>query len=328
MELGGLHHVSAITGNASGNVEFYTQVLGLRLVKKTVNQDDTSMYHLFYGDEVGRAGTEMTFFDWPMASPHLAGSGMISATAFRVAGRDSLGWWARRFDEYSVPYQETVERDGRAVLRFTDPEGQHLELVDDTQPEGARGVPPGNPWERSPVPVGPAIRGLDGVTLTVKRLEPSARFLEDVLGFRKVGERTELGNRAATFAVGSGGPGTEVRLVERTDLPFRRLIGAGGVHHVAFRTPNDEEHAAWQELLARRGVGVTPVIDRFYFRSIYFREPGGILFEIATDGPGFTTDEDVERLGERLSLPPFLESRRTEIEAQLRPITPASPSLR
>lgn len=328
MELGGLHHVSAITGNVSGNVEFYTQVLGLRLVKKTVNQDDTSMYHLFYGDEVGRAGTEMTFFDWPMASPHLAGSGMISATAFRVAGRNALGWWAERFDELGVPYEEAVERDGRAVLRFTDPEGQHLELVDDSPSEGARGVSPGIPWERSPVPTGPAIRGLDGVTLTVKRLEPSAVFLEDVLRFRKVGERTEDGHQALTFAVGPGGPGAEVRLVERPDLPFRRLIGAGGVHHVAFRTPDDDGHAAWQECLARTGVGVTPVIDRFYFRSIYFREPGGILFEIATDGPGFTTDEDQERLGERLSLPPFLESRRAEIERRLRPITAANPSAR
>ncbi|CCF83669.1 ring-cleaving dioxygenase [Nitrolancea hollandica] len=323
MELGGLHHVSAITGNTPGNVEFYTQVLGLRLVKKTVNQDDTTMYHLFYGDEVGRAGTEMTFFDWPMASPHLAGSGMISATAFRVAGRDSLGWWARRFDEFGVPYREIVERDCRAVLRFTDPEGQHLELVDDTQPGGAPGVAPGVPWGLSPVPVEPAIRGLDGVTLTVRKLEPSATFLEDVLGFRKVGDRTEHGLRAATFGVGPGGPGAEVRLVERPDLPFRRLIGAGGVHHVAFRTPDDEEHAAWQERLARRGVRVTPVIDRFYFRSIYFREPGGILFEIATDGPGFTTDEDQERLGETLALPPFLEPRRAEIEARLRPIAPA-----
>ncbi len=328
MELGGLHHVSAITGNTSGNVEFYTRVLGLRLVKKTVNQDDTSMYHLFYGDEVGRAGTEMTFFDWPMASPHLAGSGMISATAFRVAGRDSFGWWAQRFEEHGVPYEEILERDGRAVLRFTDPEGHHLELVDDTQANGAQGVSAGIPWQRSPVPVGPAIRGLDGVTLTVKRLEPSAAFLEDVLGFTKVGERNEEGHRAATFAVGPGGPGTEVRLVERPDLPFRRLIGAGGVHHVAFRTPDDNEHAAWQERLARTGVGVTPVIDRFYFRSIYFREPGGILFEIATDGPGFTTDEDQERLGERLSLPPFLESRRAEIEARLRPIVPAGPAVR
>lgn len=324
MELGGLHHVSAITGNAPGNVAFYTNVLGLRLVKKTVNQDDTSMYHLFYGDEVGSAGTEMTFFDWPMASPHLAGSGMISATAFRVTGRESLEWWARRLDEYGVHYEEMVERDGRVVLRFTDPEGQHLELVDDTQVEGVLGVPGGTPWGRSPVPAGPAIRGLDGVTLTVKKLEPSAAFLEQVLGFRKVGERTEQGHRAVTYAVGPGGPGTEVRLVERPDLPFHRLIGAGGVHHVAFRTPDDEEHVAWRERLARAGASVTPVIDRFYFKSIYFREPGGILFEIATDGPGFMTDEDREHLGEKLALPPFLEPRRAEIEAGLRSLDVAA----
>jgi glyoxalase family protein len=156
MELGGLHHVSAITGNAPGNVAFYTNVLGLRLVKKTVNQDDTSMYHLFYGDEVGQAGTEMTFFDWPMASPHQAGTGMISTTAFRVADMESLGWWARRFAQVGVPFEEVIERDGRAVLRFTDPEGQRLELVDDTQFAGSNGVPRGTPWDRSPVPVGPA----------------------------------------------------------------------------------------------------------------------------------------------------------------------------
>jgi glyoxalase family protein len=322
MELGGLHHVTAVTADASGNVAFYTDALGLRLVKKTVNQDDVSAYHLFYGDEVGRPGTEMTFFDWPFAGPHAPAAGMISATAFRVPGREAVEWWEKRFDERGVAHGEIREREGRAVLPFTDPEGQSLELVDDTANGKEQSVPPGIPWEKSPVDADRGIRGLEGVTLAVRSLEPTAIVLTAVMGFRKAGEHSEDGHRAATFEVGPGGPGAEVRLVERSDLPRRRMIGAGGVHHVAFRTPNEEEHAAWREWLAKAGLDVTPVIDRYYFRSIYFREPGGVLFEIATDGPGFAVDEDAEHLGEKLSLPPFLEEYREEIEANLRPISP------
>ncbi|MGI8915510.1 MAG: VOC family protein [Chloroflexota bacterium] len=178
------------------------------------------------------------------------------------------------------------------------------------------------PWVGSPVSAERAIRGLAGVTLVVKNLRPTALVLTDVLGFRLVGEYETEGRRSAGYEVGRGGPGAEVRLIERPDLPVHRMVGAGGVHHVAFRTPNDDEHAAWRDRLEKVGLGVTPIIDRFYFHSIYFREPGGILFEIATDGPGFTTDEDPAHLGERLALPPFLEPRRAEIEANLRPITP------
>jgi glyoxalase family protein len=323
MNLGGLHHVTAVTGKAAGNVAFYTEVLGLRLVKKTVNQDDVAAYHLFYGDEAGHAGTEMTFFDWPAAGVQAPAAGTISATAFRVAGGEALAWWARRFDEHGVSHGEVDQRDGRAVLPFVDPEGQRLELVDDTVPEATEGVPPGVPWRQSPVPVAQAIRGLDGVTLSVKRLAPTSALLTDVLGFRKREEDDRNGQRTATFDVGPGGPGAEVRVVERPDLPLRAGAGIGGVHHVAFRTPDAEQHAAWRERLARAGLGVTPVIDRYYFRSIYFREPGGVLFEIATDGPGFATDEDAAHLGERLSLPPFLEPRRKEIEANLTPLPTA-----
>ncbi len=322
MNLGGLHHVTAVTSNASGNVAFFTDVLGMRLVKKTVNQDDVSAYHLFYGDEIGHAGTEMTFFDWAFAGQHRPGAGMISATAFRVPGRDALEQWARRFDELGVTHGPIVERGGRTVLTFADPEGQQLELIDDRVEGEGSGVAPGKPWARSPVPAGWGIRGLEGVTLSLKSLQPTATVLTDVLGFRKVGEYTDSEHHSAAFEVGPGGPGAEVRLIERPDLPPRRMIGAGGVHHVAFRTPNEEEHAAWRERLARVGLNVTPVIDRFYFRSIYFHEPGGVLFEIATDGPGFATDEDPEHLGERLALPPFLEPRRQEIEAGLKPIVP------
>jgi glyoxalase family protein len=322
MNLGGLHHVTAVTSNAPGNIAFYTEVLGLRLVKKTVNQDDVSAYHLFYGDEIGHPGTEMTFFDWESIGPHVPGAGMIAATAFRVPSREALQWWAQRFDEHGVAHGAIGERAGRSVLPFVDPEGQRLELVNDTARDAAPGVPPGVPWAKSPVAAQWAIRGLEGVSLAVQSLEPTAAVLTEIMGFRRVGEYEDGGHRAATFEVGPGGPGAEVRLVARPDLRRSPMIGAGGVHHVAFRTPNDEEHAMWRERLARAGLRVTPVIDRYYFHSIYFREPGGVLFEIATDGPGFTTDEDPEHLGEALSLPPFLEPRRAQIEANLKPITP------
>src|SRR5579863_8814542 len=328
MELGGLHHVTAVTSNAPGNVDFYTRVLGLRMVKKTVNQDDVSAYHLFYGDEKGNAGTEMTFFDWASIGQHVPGAGMISTTALRVPDREALEWWVQRFDTYGVARGEIVERGGRAVLAFTDPEGQKLELVDDTLAASVTGVKPGVPWAKSPVPTQSAIRGLEGVTLTVRSLYPTAAVLTEVLGFRKVREYTENGYPTATFEVGPGGPGSEVRLIARPDLPRRHGVGAGGVHHVAFRTPDEEQHLAWHDRLINAGLNATPVIDRFYFRSIYFREPGGVLFEIATEGPGFATDESEEHLGESLALPPFLEPRRKEIEAGLQPIFPIKESLR
>lgn len=324
MELGGLHHVTAVTSNASLNVAFYTEILGLRLVKKTVNQDDVSAYHLFYADELGQAGTDMTFFDWEMAGPHQPGSGTTAATTFRVPGREALEWWVERFDTYGVPHGEIEDRGGRAVLRFTDPEGQQLELLDDTPRGDGPGVAPGKPWDKSPVPVDKAIRGLASVTLAVHDLAPSSFVLTEILGFRQTASYTEDGHPVVEFEVGPGGPGAIVRLIARPDLPFARRVGAGGVHHVAFRTPTFEEHEAWQARLAEIGIGVTPVIDRFYFRSIYFREPGGVLFEIATDGPGFATDEDPEHLGERLALPPFLEPHRREIEANLKPIVPVT----
>jgi len=316
MKLSGLHHVSAVTGNAAGNVRFYTQVLGLRLVKKTVNQDDVSMYHLFYGDEAGSAGTEVTFFDWPHAGKNVPGVGSIAAIALRVPGREALDWWEERFNRLGVPHEGVVERGGRATIAFTDPEGQRLILADDG------GAPGGTPWVDSPVPPEYAIRGLHAVTILVRRLEPSALLLTEALGFRQVGEYPapeDPTRKVTVFAAGDAGPGTEVHVEVRPEL---RLIdlGVGGVHHVAFRTPNDEEHRRWQQRLTEMGLRVTPVIDRYYFRSIYFREPGGVLYEIATDGPGFATDESVEHLGERLALPPFLEPHRAEIEANLQPI--------
>jgi len=317
MELGGLHHVTAVTTQARDNVEFYTQVLGLRLVKKTVNQDDVSAYHLFYGDEVGRPGTEVTFFDWPhlRIAPNRAGVGEISATELRVTGSEAIEFWADRLAGSCVEHGGIEERDGRSLLAFTDFEGQRLRLVDD----GSAGVAGGVPWDGSPVAPEVGIKGLGAVELTVRDLGPTAWVLEEVLGFRATGEYARNGGRVVVFEVGPGGPGAEVRVVEEPGAAGARL-GRGGVHHVAFRTPDDEEHAAWRERIGASGLDVTPQIDRYYFRSIYFREPGGVLFEIATDGPGFATDEDAEHLGESLSLPPFLEGRREEIETRLEPI--------
>ena len=317
MRISGLHHVSAVTGRPGDNVRFYTQVLGLRLVKKTVNQDDVSMYHLFYGDEKGSAGTEVTFFDWPQAGRDIPGAGSITAIALRVPGRAALDWWVERFDRLGVSHEGVAERAGRATLAFTDPEGQHLLLADDG------GAPGGTPWADSPVPPEYAIRGLHAVTILVTRLQPSSLALTEAMGFRQVGEYQSLEDPSRTvtvFASGDAGPGTEVHVEVDPNARMGR-VGIGGVHHVAFRTPNDEEHRRWQQRLTEMGLRVTPVIDRFYFRSIYFREPGGVLFEIATDGPGFAMDEDPAHLGERLSLPPFLETHRADIEANLQPIS-------
>lgn len=317
MELGGLHHMTAVTTEAAENVKFYTGTLGMRLVKKTVNQDDTSAYHLFYGDELGRPGTEVTFFDWPQlrVAPNHPGAGEVSTTELRVTGDGALEYWAARLAEAGVPHGGVESRDGRSSISFTDPEGQRLRLADDSSAV----VEGGTQWEKGGVPAEFGIRGLGAFDLTVRESAPTAWVLTEVLGFRKSDEYEEDGARVQTFEVGPGGPGAVVRLLERPDAPPAHL-GRGGVHHVAFRAPDDEEHEAWRKRIRAAGIGVTPQIDRYYFRSIYFREPGGVLFEIATDGPGFATDEDAAHLGERLSLPPFLEDRREEIEARLTPI--------
>jgi glyoxalase family protein len=309
--------VTAITGQAAKNLEFYTQVLGLRLVKKTVNQDDVSAYHLFYADALGSAGTDVTFFDWPMAVRNRNGAGSIATVGLRVPSRAALDWWAQRLADLSIPHRGVVELDGQALIHFADPEGMELALVSD---EGAAGG--GVPWERSPVPVEMGIRGLHAVTLMVRDLGPTARVLTDVLGFEAVREYDTDGDpsrHVTVFATAGGGPNREVHVEAGRHLAPGRQ-GRGGVHHIAFRTPNAEEHAAWQQRIAKAGLGVTGVIDRYYFKSIYFREPGRILYEIATDGPGFATDEDLDHLGERLALPPFLEPHRARIEAGLKPL--------
>jgi glyoxalase family protein len=315
IEIPGIHHVTAISGDASGNVRFYTQALGLRLVKKTVNQDDVKAYHLFYGDEIGSPGTEVTFFDWPQSPPTIPGAGTIAPIALRVPGAEALAWWERRLDDLRVAHGPIEERDGHGVLPVTDPEGQRLELVDDG------GRPGGHPWAGSTVPADYGITGVHDVTITSADPDGTDALLTRLLGFRKAGV-TQLGDGSGTatvFETGAGGPGAQVRVIAPS-RPTLGQPGVGGVHHVAYRTPDAEQHSEWRQRIAAAGLNVTPVIDRFYFRSIYFREPGGALFEIATDGPGFASDEPVESLGEHLALPPFLEQRRAEIEAGLRPI--------
>jgi glyoxalase family protein len=315
LELPGLHHWTAITAQARQNLRFYTDVLGLRMVKKTVNQDDVSAYHLFYGDKVGSPGTELTFFDWPHAGPTRYGTGIISSTGLRVASEGSLDWWRDHLLGAGVDVQEPVERYGRTALPFTDPEGQRLELVDD------QGAPGSEPWDASPIPSEHWIKGLHSVRLTVESLGPIVPLFTEVLGWREDGryEFSENGAPMTVFALGEGGAGAEVHVEEAPNMP-RGRAGAGGVHHIAFRVRTEEEHRAWVDHLKQAGVRSTDVIDRYYFRSIYFPIPGGILFELATDGPGFATDEPVEALGQRLALPPFLEPRREEIEAGLKPL--------
>jgi glyoxalase family protein len=315
MQLSGIHHLTAISANAKANVDFYTRRLGLRLVKKTVNQDDVTAYHLFYADKLGSPGTDLTFFDWP-AAPERRGTNSIARTALRVAGEASLGWWEKHLTETGVTHSGVKERDGRATLLFEDPEGQRLALVNDA------GQGEANPWEKSPVPAEHQIRGLGPISLSVPDLAPTDAILTKVMNMnpvREYGASNGAGARVHVYNMGEGGPAAELHVAVEPDLP-RARSGRGGAHHVAFRTPTPTTYDQWLERLRTLGIPNSGKVDRFYFQSLYFREPNGVLFEIATDGPGFASDEPVESLGERLSLPPFLEHRRVEIEAGLKPI--------
>jgi glyoxalase family protein len=319
MELLGLHHVSILTGKAEKNYDFYTKVLGMRLIKKGVNQDDTESYHLFYGDAKGSPGTELTFFDIPGLGHTYPGVSSISSTSLRVKNTESLHYWKFRFDRLGVEHETIMKRANRDTLAFQDFEGTKLILVADN---GEQGVAPGEPWDQSDVPPEHAIIGLGPVMLTVAFAESTAQVLTEVLGFRHVGSYPSLAGDfpdIEVYATGEGGTGAEVHIEARTDLPRERL-GRGGVHHVAFRVPNEEEYEYWVKRIGESGLSNSGKVDRFYFKALYFREPNGILFELSTDTPGFSVDESVETLGERLSLPPFLEPRRREIEAKLRPL--------
>jgi glyoxalase family protein len=299
MRLEGIHHITCITGDAPRNVDFYTRVLGLRLVKKTVNQDDPTVYHLFYADEKGSAGADLTFFEYPGARRGRAGAGMVYRITWRIASDDALAFWAERLGADGVRADRT---DGR--LRFQDPEGLELELaVVETNDEPLVA-------EHPEIPADLALQGFDGVRAYSLAPDASRAFLDGPLGFTPVeppNRWESRGDDRGSFYAYDEAP------------PERGVGGAGTVHHVAWSS-RMEDHEAWRERVARAGASPTPVIDRFYFRSIYFREPSGVLFEIATIGPGFTSDEPLETLGEALSLPPNYEHLREQLEPVLTPL--------
>ncbi|MGI8484140.1 MAG: ring-cleaving dioxygenase [Thermomicrobiales bacterium] len=320
LELTGLHHVSAVTSNIEGNRDFYTRALGMRIVKKSVNQDATDVYHLFYADGLGTPGTDVTFFDFQHTAPNHPGSGEIQEIALRVSGIDSLTYWQQRFDTLGIQHSTITTRAGRKALPFTDPEGQRLALIEDGGDAAA--IPGGQPWELSTVPVEYGIKGLGAISISTARPDATLRVLTEIMGFRVIEDTPDAavpGNRIVTLETGKGGPGGLFIVHVTTNAP-RAHLGHGGVHHIAFRVPTFKEHDKWQRYLEEAGFHVTPVIDRFYFKAMYFREPGGVLYEISSDGPGFATDEPLESLGEKLALPPFFEDRRAEIEASIRPL--------
>ncbi|HEV7516823.1 MAG TPA: ring-cleaving dioxygenase [Thermoanaerobaculia bacterium] len=310
-QIAGIHHVTAIARDPQTNADFYTGVLGLRLVKKTVNFDDPGTYHLYYGDEVGRPGTILTFFPWPLARLGSRGAGQATVTAFSVP-EGSLGYWTERLLSLGVDFEAPRSRFDEEVLALRDPDGLLLELVARAGDECA-------PWTGGPVPEAAAVRGFYNVTLTEWNPAVTSELLTETLGFRLLGEE---GDRLRFIAGGDGAGGAGSRLdILAAPGAARGVISAGTVHHVAFRAADDAEQLAWQETLAARGLHVTPVQERQYFRSIYFREPGGVLFEIATDAPGFAIDEPVASLGSDLKLPPWLEASRQRIAEALPPLT-------
>jgi glyoxalase family protein len=315
VELTGIHHLTAVSAQIRENKQFYTDDLGMRLVKRTVNQDDTSAYHLFYADSVGTPGTDMTFFDWNVPRER-RGNHSVTRTALRVLDEASLGYWLERFAELKVGNSGIIELDNRLQITFEDPEGQRLALIADA---GAGDAPV--PWEDSPVPAAHQIRGLGPITMSVPQLAPTDRVLQTVMKLRPVREYPDPDNARNTvhvYEMGQGGAHAELHVAVRPELPVAQP-GAGGVHHVAFRVP-DAEYDAWAERLLEQRVANSGKVDRYYFRSLYFREPNGVLFEIATDGPGFAVDEPLETLGDKIILPPFLEPRREQIMAGLKPI--------
>ena len=310
--ISGIHHVTAIATDPQRNLDFYTGVLGLRLVKKTVNFDDPGTYHFYFGDGLGRPGTILTFFPWPAARRGSRGSGQATVTSFSVP-EGSLGFWSERLGKLGVVAEEPKPRFEEEALAFYDPDGLKLELV--AHAEGAGG----EPWDGAAVPAEHAIRGFHSVTLAERSLDGTAQLLADTMGLRSAGER----DNRYRFAAGGGAVGRRVDVLHTPGTGFG-TIAAGTVHHVAWRVLDDRSQAAWRERLEGEGLHPTGVKDRQYFKSIYFREPGGVLFELATDPPGFTRDEDPDRLGTHLKLPPWLESHRDGIERVLPPVTVAA----
>ena len=306
MKLKGFHHLTAVTADAPGNHRFYTQTLGLRLVKKTVNQDDTSAYHLFYADGIGSPGTDITFFDWPTGPAH-RGTHCVSRTGLRVANEASLDFWQQRFAKLGVKHDPISEQAGWPTLAFEDHEGQRLALVADNAGEA-------HVWRESPVPAEHQIRGLGPITMSVPDLRHTDTLLTNLMNMVPAGS---FGG-THVYKMGAAGAVAELHVTVDPTLPPAQQ-GAGAVHHVAFNIPY-AENEAWAERLRAMRVPNSGPVDRFWFKSLYFREPSGVLFELATDAPGFATDEAMDKLGTTLSLPPFLESKRQQIEAGLKPL--------
>ena len=321
----GIHHVTAITSNPQKNIDFYTGDLGLRLVKLTVNQDDPTAYHLYFGDELGRPGTILTFFHWPNIPRGRRGTSQVIATSFLIP-ENSISHWIDRFKSRQIEYNGPYKRfNDEQVITFHDPDGLELELVAHTSAED-RNV---NVWKEGPIPIDDAIRGFYSVTLSEEGYERTASVLTDELGFIPTLQdgsrfRYEISSTASSSTnldTEQGGVGG-AKVVDVLCLPYAQqaIIGIGSVHHVAFRTPTDEQQLVLRRNIVKARLNATPVIDRFYFHSVYFPEPGGVLFEIATNPPGFAVDEKLDALGTRLVLPPWLESMRSDLERILPPV--------
>lgn len=304
----GIHHVTAIAGDPQRNVDFYAGVLGLRMVKRTVNFDDPTTYHFYYGDETGTPGSILTFFPWPGARAGRAGAGQVSVTSLAIPP-GALAYWLERLVQHGVAFEGPTSRFDERVLSFKDPDGLLVELVAHAGTARSAG------WGGGPVPAQAAVRGVHSVTLWVHGAAPTASTLVDTLGFREVARDGNV----TRYEAGAGGPGTYVDVRDVGGF-LRGIGGAGTVHHVAFRAATDEAEEGLAARVTAAGLQITPMIDRQYFHSMYFREPGGVLFELATDAPGFLVDEPLASLGESLQLPPQYEARRAQIERALLPV--------
>ena len=301
----GLHHITCIASNAQKNLDFYAGILGMRLVKKSVNQDDPKTYHLFYADAEGRPGTDLTFFPWQHMHPTRKGVGLATEVQLAVKP-DTLEYWSKRLEKYGVKTEKPETRFGEKVLPFEDYDGLELALVETADQRTF------TPWEKSPVSEEKQILGLHGARMSQRTLEQSANFLTNTLGFSYAGQDKGWHR----YAIAGGGSGKVIDIQEIPNVG-RGQWGTGSIHHLAWRVNDTEHELTVREQVAKAGRRPTEIIDRFWFKSVYFMEPGGVLFELATDGPGFAVDEDADKLGQKLVLPPWLEPQRTEIEANL-----------
>ena len=308
----GIHHITAIAGDPQANIAFYHSLLGQRLVKRTVNFDDPGTYHFYFGDGAGTPGTILTFFPWQRMPRGVRGNGEVAATAYTIP-TTAMGFWKTRLTEHGIPFKEEGPRFGAQLLSFTDPDGMGIELVASDEPTTIQH------WADGPIPAEYALRGFHSATLWVSGAAATGQLLTEQLGYEPMGqEENRYRYRGASHDIG-----LYVDLLEQPNLPPARM-GAGSVHHIAFRTVDDTEQAEYKQLLHKAGYGVSPVMDRQYFHSIYFRSPGGVLFEVATDSPGFAYDEPMAELGQNLKLPDWLEPEREKIAAKLPPISLAT----